>query len=446
MRIKVALQHIVLVSFLFSSVKYTFSQEQGFTNFSVNEGLPSSQIYRVIKGPLGNLWFLTDKGISKYDGYSFENFSEADGLSDNVFFNACISDSDKIWFLAKNGTISILDPVSSLFTKYEYNQILQNNRIEIPQKIALEDEHILIKYLNSTDYLEISRTGEVLKLPKTNLPLRKYYLSVKRDIHFLTMDNKEGSSEIDWSEFIYRSFGFYLKNETVRVSNSANDSVEIRQADKIKKIHIKNNLLGGEFHSGQFWISSVYNGISIFDTSGKYLGGKLKGYTVTDVYVDPSGVIWYCTLNKGLFREDNYFIKKLKPTYKEDNYVYNMVKTPDNNLFISYYNGNISKIDNLSQNRLYRSENGSVHSIHYNTLMNEVMHISNGALLGLTSKQVLEGKVTNSKFFYERSNNDIISCNNNGVKVYSLENGKIKVLKKGLSERMYSAIEFEEEV
>ena len=57
-----------------------------FTNYTTDDGLPSPEVYYSYQDEQGFMWFCTDNGLSRFDGYEFKNYSHKDGLTDNVVF------------------------------------------------------------------------------------------------------------------------------------------------------------------------------------------------------------------------------------------------------------------------------------------------------------------------------------------------------------------------
>lgn len=57
-----------------------FSQVINFKNYSTKDGLPSNEVYQVIQDSKGYMWFATDFGVSRFDGYNFTNYNSKDGL------------------------------------------------------------------------------------------------------------------------------------------------------------------------------------------------------------------------------------------------------------------------------------------------------------------------------------------------------------------------------
>ena len=42
-----------------------------FTHFTPQNGLPSSEVYQVVCDQMGYLWFATDHGLARYNGYVY---------------------------------------------------------------------------------------------------------------------------------------------------------------------------------------------------------------------------------------------------------------------------------------------------------------------------------------------------------------------------------------
>ena len=73
-------------------VEVAFSQTV-VKHFTVDNGLPSTEIYFIHQDVEGYFWICTDRGISQYDGTSFTNYSTADGLTHNTIFK-CFEDKN----------------------------------------------------------------------------------------------------------------------------------------------------------------------------------------------------------------------------------------------------------------------------------------------------------------------------------------------------------------
>ncbi|MEP5634603.1 MAG: two-component regulator propeller domain-containing protein, partial [Maribacter dokdonensis] len=74
----------------------------------MDDGLPSNMVYGVAQDDRGFMWFGTDSGLSRYDGYEFTNYSLEDGLPDTEILNFFKDSEDRIWFYTLNGKIGFV--------------------------------------------------------------------------------------------------------------------------------------------------------------------------------------------------------------------------------------------------------------------------------------------------------------------------------------------------
>jgi ligand-binding sensor domain-containing protein/serine phosphatase RsbU (regulator of sigma subunit) len=99
----------VLFSLLVFSNTFSFSQAEAFRNYTVEDGLPQSEVHHLIQDKGGYLWAATDAGgICRYDGKTFTAYTTLDGLADNKTFFLCESPNGNIW-VGTNKGISIFN-------------------------------------------------------------------------------------------------------------------------------------------------------------------------------------------------------------------------------------------------------------------------------------------------------------------------------------------------
>lgn len=88
----VRLTIIFLLLTLTFTPKITFAQCYSFTNYSLKEGLPQSQVSSIFQAADHTLWLGTFGGISNFDGKEFVSYSKADGLLSNTIH--CINEDE----------------------------------------------------------------------------------------------------------------------------------------------------------------------------------------------------------------------------------------------------------------------------------------------------------------------------------------------------------------
>ena len=101
--------HIVFLLLLAFAVTLQSRAQVAYHNFNSNDGLPSNEVYTALQDHDGFLWFGTDHGVVKYNGYSFKTYTTADGLTDNTILSIKEDDEHNIWFLTLSGGIDYYD-------------------------------------------------------------------------------------------------------------------------------------------------------------------------------------------------------------------------------------------------------------------------------------------------------------------------------------------------
>jgi two-component sensor histidine kinase len=103
----------VLYSNCFEAQTITTCSKKQLTE---KEGLPSNEVYSALEDHFGYIWFATDYGIAKYNGYTFEVFNTSNGLPETTVFKLYLQRDSSIigecinnqYFRIKNNQVSLL--------------------------------------------------------------------------------------------------------------------------------------------------------------------------------------------------------------------------------------------------------------------------------------------------------------------------------------------------
>ena len=74
----------VLLLLLLEAAVGVLSEQLPVKNYTIADGLARDYINRIKQDSRGFIWFCTNEGISRFDGYAFTNYGVADGLPDRV--------------------------------------------------------------------------------------------------------------------------------------------------------------------------------------------------------------------------------------------------------------------------------------------------------------------------------------------------------------------------
>lgn len=87
---------VLLLSLFTISINLVYSQQRVYKFFTIKEGLPTNNIFKVRIDNKGFLWIAHDKGISKYDGYTFKHYYTPLQKS-NAYTDLYVAPDGKIW-------------------------------------------------------------------------------------------------------------------------------------------------------------------------------------------------------------------------------------------------------------------------------------------------------------------------------------------------------------
>jgi two-component sensor histidine kinase len=88
---------------------WSFSFSQQYTNISTKDGLPSNHVYTIVQDAKGFMWFLTDKGMVRYNGKELKTFTTKQGLSNNDVWDAYTTPDGRIWYMSKSTHLGYIE-------------------------------------------------------------------------------------------------------------------------------------------------------------------------------------------------------------------------------------------------------------------------------------------------------------------------------------------------
>jgi ligand-binding sensor domain-containing protein len=103
---------------------YAQESQAKFEQITVDDGLPQSGVLAILQDSQGFMWFGTQDGLNKYDGYNFTvykyNELDSSSLSDNFILSIYEDKSGTIWVGTENGGLNKFDRQTEQFTDYTH--------------------------------------------------------------------------------------------------------------------------------------------------------------------------------------------------------------------------------------------------------------------------------------------------------------------------------------
>jgi ligand-binding sensor domain-containing protein/anti-sigma regulatory factor (Ser/Thr protein kinase) len=319
-----------------------------FTHIGEEAGLSQSSIHCILQDRQGFLWFGTEDGLNRYDGYNFKVYrpvlEDGTSLSDR-WITAILQDSKgSIWVGTRQGGMDRYDPATEKFSRYMHSP-------ENPDSIS--SNFVTTIFEDSRGHLWVG-TEEGLDQFSPGLDNFKHFSlnvsahmeDISYDITTIFEDSNGslwvGSSQAGLSRYdqTLERFFNYLSKPDNPATLTSNDIRSIRQG------------------TGNFLWVATDNGLNLFDpasgivTHYQHSSGEpdsLASDLIRTLYVDRSGNLWVGT-NAGLDHfqpSSGHFIHYQHNSQIESSLSNNVVtaifESSDNVMWVGTFGGGVNK-------------------------------------------------------------------------------------------------------
>jgi two-component system sensor histidine kinase ChiS len=131
-------------SFLFLFISFSLILGREVSDYkvehlSIEQGLSQNTVRFILQDSKGFLWFATEDGLNRYDGYKLKvyrhNELDSNSISDNFIWTLFEDKSGEIWIGTNSGGLNKLDRENERFIKYKYDpknvNSISNNNIRV---------------------------------------------------------------------------------------------------------------------------------------------------------------------------------------------------------------------------------------------------------------------------------------------------------------------------
>lgn len=357
--------------------------------YSFNSGLSnkfvSNFITSICEDNSKNIWIGTfGGGLFKLDPQTgeFINFNDSvqnqGGLRDNFIRAICRDASGNLWIGTQNKGLACLDPVSGNFTHYE-------NRADHAGSLSSNTVTSICR--DGTGALWIGTTGGGINKfdPQSGVFL---HFKMQADLPGSIRDDNISSLFIDKADILWIVTGDGRLDKLDTVSGEIMDSV-FQELEDFRVSAVC------EDSSGTLWVGTYGNGVRVLDkTSGKFTTHGCSfsqntpscNYRVISLYGDNSGNLWIGTEGGGMGRiNTNLSFISYKSSIDSgisfsDDVVLSICKDRSGILWIGTANGGVNRFDR-ENNRItcYKNDPDDNNSISSNTV-NSIYEDSDGTL------------------------------------------------------------------
>ncbi len=327
----------LIVTFLFLFLKIltppTVAQSVELKNYSVDEGLPSSYVYRVVPDSKGFMWILTDKGIARFDGRRFQNFTLGAGQPINSAFSMGEDSHQRLWLYTGSKYFIYFDLKDNRFYKIKntaaevtkagyYTYIFENTEGGLTFYNSNRIAYSLDKNLKLIGKKEMPPFEQIIQRNYPQISLRDAFYAKKQAKDSLLTQNQNPNlpPEIFTYPTIYATSAvqtdsalFYRKGMSL-VAFANGKTVEKKLSELAVKepseFRIYNtgkaNLLLVHTLKEAFVVDAQLNRVREYDF--------VNEYTVNTIYIDKKNNVWICTEDNGIVLKRSLDLKILPKT------------------------------------------------------------------------------------------------------------------------------------
>lgn len=314
------LSSIVLCSLWLNIKCYGQEKTYAHEHYGSENGLPSSEVYEVMQDKEGFIWFCTDAGVSRFNGYEFENFNTQDGLTDNTIFHFYEDFKGRIWFLTFNSQLCYYQEDS--IYPYPYNNLIKESLSEgWIRSISIDSNETLFFAANRYGFGSITKNGECnfskpVKSDTGEISFKTigvghlvYGIGTNNDSKHDFFIGPDSKTLITYSNTSISRYNIYHKSlgENQFVFNVGGktglyNNGEIKLLSFDKPLH--QVFMDGK---GRIWMAYHNNGILIYDNLEDVFNEKapinqlFSGKNVAYIFKDKEGAIWITTQNNGVY-------------------------------------------------------------------------------------------------------------------------------------------------
>ncbi len=368
-----------------------------FEQLTIKDGLSQSSVFKIMQDSRGFLWFATQDGLNRYDGYLFRIFYRKEKLDStsisNTWINWITEDKDGyLWIGTSGGGVNRFDPATELFEHYmneaENPKSLGNDRVLTIfidsqnnvwvgtdggglNKFNRAEKNFTVYKNNPADSLSLSHNSvsSILEDHEGNLwigtvggGLNKFDRNSGKFIHYHNNPRDPHSLSSNEVSVIFEDKDHNLwigTKEGINIYNPKKDNFKRYLADPQKSNSLSNNYIRSinQDKYGFIWIG-LYGGLNRYNPKTKRFEVLHKDPTdksswdnriIWDITEDNSGLLWLGT-NNGIVKISRTKFMHLKndpdnPTSLSNDFIWSIYEDSKGSVWIGTHGGGLNKFN-----------------------------------------------------------------------------------------------------
>ncbi|MBT8386891.1 MAG: sigma 54-interacting transcriptional regulator [Ignavibacteria bacterium] len=344
---------LVIFFLLLQANAFPQSKDIHFEHLTVSDGLPHNHIKCIIQDHLGFLWFTTQNGLVKYDGYNFKTYlpepSDTNSINTRNPIQVIEDHLGDLWISSHEDGLIKFDRETETFKNYVHDD-------DNPKSISANDVHVLYEDNSGNLWIGMYNTGLERFYQETetfknyrNEPDNMNSLS-SNTVNVITEDsegnfwigtmnglnkfNRETGKSVRYFHESANSNSL-INNQIYDIIEDNSENIWIATAGGLSKYNYKEDLwkhyvnepdnpnsLSENFvvviyedNNGKIWVGTDTQGLNLFDPNIdgfiRYQSDANNPYSINGDWVwaineDRTGVLWFGCWLTGLNKVDLY--------------------------------------------------------------------------------------------------------------------------------------------
>ncbi|NQZ05793.1 MAG: response regulator [Algicola sp.] len=356
---------ILMLTFIYPLNTLASGPSIRFDHLSIEDGLSQNSVMSILQDHQGFLWFATQDGLNRYDGYSFKIFrhnpNDPHSISSNLITTLFEDSKGRLWIGTHGGGINRFNANTKRFDRFKHDdsdpKSLSNNNIRSIIQGSKDRFWIgtigggLNLFNESSDQFEHFRHDANSPGSLSNDSVWALLKDSRGDLWVATdngLDRLPTPSLLKNKRILQQSFVHYKHNATNIHSLSHN--------------HVRKLL---EDNRGMIWVGTK-NGLNRFDVKTQQfrqfkhqepnISSSLSHNEIGSLLEDNSGTLWIGTSGGGLNRynsqQDNFVHfthHATNPNSLSDDFIWSLHEDNQGVLLIGTNSAGINKLDDKAQ-------------------------------------------------------------------------------------------------
>jgi ligand-binding sensor domain-containing protein/two-component sensor histidine kinase len=373
---------LLIIALLWLSLTFAQDPQPAWRNYNIDHGLPCSEVYVAMQDSKGYMWFGTDNGISRFDGYEFRNYGTTDGLQNNTVFDLQEDQQGRIWMMTMSGN-AYYHQQGSIYP-FQYNDIIKSFKNEYGFSMGV---HLFFDDMDSSLYITLRELGilqikadgnhqlfrsenpealVVLELEKKLLYAYSRHGEEECNTYFNLLSENKTLAPIEFHKdsmhILFPKSNILINSPQLGMIKAFNDGSLLFEYDRVIGLIRNEKILWIKDFDYDLASAFKNNNGNIFLCINNGYGARkytniellrkeefitlLPGYSAVNMIQDRVNGYWFATLEKGIFyAADLNFQTYDKDSGLSDSYVTTFEEKNDSTLFIGLRDGQVFELN-----------------------------------------------------------------------------------------------------